>query len=63
MLPISWLSSPYDGGAIIVNPWHLLWIVPLSVFLGMFVASLLGAGDDYDLEDDEKSESGLLTED
>lgn len=46
-----------------MNLWHLLWIVPLSVFLGMFVASLLGAGDDYDLEDDEKSESGLLTED
>lgn len=63
MSPISWLPSPYDGGAIIVNLWYLLWIVPLSVFLGMFVSSLLGAGDDYDLEDDEKSESGLLTED
>ena len=46
-----------------MNPWHLRGIVPLSVFLGMFVASLLGAGDDYDLEDDEKSESGLLSED
>lgn len=45
-----------------MNPLHLLWIVPLSAFLGMFVASLLAAGDDPD-DDDEKSESGLLTED
>lgn len=45
-----------------MNPLHLLWIVPLSIFLGMFTASLLAAADDPE-DDDEKSESGLLTED
>lgn len=26
-----------------MSPWHLLWIVPLSVWVGMWVAALLSA--------------------
>ena len=59
-MPFFMAPSPLEGR--IMNPLHLLWIVPLSIFLGMFTASLLAAADDPE-EDDEKSESGLLTED
>lgn len=29
-----------------INALHLLWIVPLSVWFGMFIAALLAASDD-----------------
>ncbi|MBQ7247653.1 MAG: hypothetical protein IJS22_06155 [Lachnospiraceae bacterium] len=45
-----------------MNPLHLLWIVPLSAFLGMLVSALLAVADDPE-DDDGKSESGPLTED
>ena len=59
---VAYFMAPLAIGGAKMNPLHVLWIVPLSAFLGMFVASLLAAGDDPD-DDDEKSESGLLTED
>lgn len=36
-----------------MNPWHLLWIIPVSASVGMWAASLLAANgrDDEDKRD------------
>lgn len=31
-----------------MNPWHLAWIIPASLFVGAFVTAVLVGGTKYD---------------
>ena len=46
-----------------MNPLHLLWIVPLAHVFGFIRGAVMASCALSDDDDDEKSLSGLLTED